>query len=30
MFNETKIKFSDLPDGGSHHFAETVQEIKRQ
>jgi len=24
------IKFADLPDGGSHHFAETVQEIKRQ
>ena len=22
--------FSDLPDGGSHHFAQTVQEIKKR
>jgi lipoic acid synthetase len=26
----TSVDRDDLPDGGSHHFAETVQEIKRQ
>lgn len=24
------LNFSDLPDGGSSHFAETVREIKNQ
>ncbi|XP_069678322.1 lipoyl synthase, mitochondrial [Periplaneta americana] len=26
----TSVDRDDLPDGGSHHFAETVREIKRQ